>query len=121
MDEMNGRELKLGRDWRVIVEAQAKSGQTASSFCREHGIGYHNFLYHRVQINQANNPVVAMKRESRLVPMTREGSFLPIKLEGGSGIRLRFPGGLVVESEGLPASGWVVEVARRWNNEGESC
>jgi hypothetical protein len=121
MDQMNGRELKPGRDWRVIVEAQVKSGQTAAGFCREHGIGYTNFLYHRDKLQKTNRPEVAMKRASRLVPMTRQGSFLPIKLEGGSGIRLRFPGGLVVESEELPATAWVVEVARRWNSEEASC
>lgn len=120
MDRTNGREVKLRREWRGIVEAQARSGKTAAVFCRGHEIPYTNFLYHRRKLQKSNQPEVSKAQGPGLMPLDRPGSFMPVKIEGFGSIRLRFPGGLVVESDGLPPAGWVVELARHWSGEGES-
>jgi hypothetical protein len=120
MDNRDKEVAKAKRDWIAIVEAQARSQKTAADFCREQGITYHTFLYHRWKIQKMSRQGLAIARSTSLAPITRNGGFLPIRVEGGSSIRLRFPSGVVVESEALPAAAWVVELAQRWNGEGES-
>ncbi len=116
----NDRAVGVDRDWVGIVAAQAQWDGSMASFCRARSIPYNTFLYHRARIQKNRNRSLLPKESSSLVPLTRERGFIPIRVEGGGGIRLRFPGGLVVESEGLPLAGWVVEIAQRWNGEGES-
>ena len=113
---------RVDRDWVGIVEAQGQWGGSMASFCRAQSIPYNTFLYHRARIHKLRNRRLLPKGSGALVPLTRERSFVPIRVEGSAGIRVRFPGGLVVESEVLPPAGWVVEVAQYWQGEGElSC
>jgi hypothetical protein len=116
----SGREASVERDWVGIVAAQEKWDGSMASFCRARSISYNTFLYHRARIHKLRNRRVLPKGSGALVPLTRERGFIPIRVEGANAIRLRFPGGLVLESEVLPPAGWVVEVAQRWNGEGES-
>ena len=114
MDKMDGRVTRLERDWQGIVEAQARSRQSAAGFCREHGISYHLFLYHRRKIQKKSSRSLAIAGAGGTTPAARARGFIPIRVEGGCGIRLHFPRGLVLESGQLPPAGWVVEVAERW-------
>lgn len=107
-------------DWAGIVAAQEKWGGSVASFCRAQSIPYSTYLYRRAKIHKMRNRGLLPKGSGALVPLAQGRSFVPIRVEGTGGIRLRFPGGLVVESEVLPAAGWVVEVAQRWNGKGES-
>lgn len=120
MSKGNERRGRVDWEWVGIVAAQEKWGGSMASFCRARSISYNTFLYHRARIHKIRNRRLLLKGSGALVPLTRERGFIPIRVEGASGIRLRFPGGVVVESEGLPPAGWVVEMARRWNGAGET-
>jgi hypothetical protein len=114
MEKMDGDEVGAGRDWAGIVEAQGRSQQSAVGFCRVHGIAYHTFLYHRRKAQKVSGQSLTIARSAGVRPGARQGGFIPVRVERGYGVRLQFPGGVVLESDGLPAAAWVVEVAGRW-------
>lgn len=115
MDKMNGGVVSLERDWEGIVEAQARSQQSAVVFCREHGIAYHTFLYHRKKVQRMSGRSLTMAGSVGVISTGGQRGFIPMRVERGSGIRLHFPRGLMLESDQLPTAAWVVEIARRWN------
>jgi hypothetical protein len=120
MDKADERVVRLEREWRGIIEAQARSQRSAAGFCREHGITYHAFLYHRRKIQKKSGQSVAIAEPAGVIPAGR--GFIPVRVERGCGIRLHLPGGLLLESDQLPAAAWVVEVAGRWGMaKGGSC
>lgn len=122
MEKMDRGEERVGRNWPAIVEAQARSPQSAAGFCREQGIPYSTFLYHRKKIRKMPGRSLAIAGSTGFIPEARQRGFIPIRVEGGSGIRFRFPGGLLLESDQLPSAAWVVEVAGRWGMaKGGSC
>jgi len=112
-------EKRSRAEWAAIMATQEASGKSGAGFCREQGISYKQFLYRR-RVLAKNYSSSAMERSSRGV--TVSGRFIPIHVNDSSGVRLRFPMGLVLESDRVPAPAWVVEVARRWaHGEGSSC
>lgn len=118
MDRATGRVVRSEADWRAVVEECEKSRQPASRFCTEQGIAYGCFLYHRGKILKKKSRPLAMSPSARSVPVCRPRGFIPVRVEESCGIRIRFPRGLVLESDQLPSAAWVVEVARRWLVEG---
>lgn len=112
------RVVPSGEEWAAIVREQAGSHQSAADFCRNHGITYSTFLYHRDKILKKKALVL---RQSGAVPAVRSKGFIPITIEGRGGLRLRFPRGLVVESDGLPEASWLMEVVHLWTQEEGSC
>jgi hypothetical protein len=112
-----GRVTRSKPEWAAIIEEQERSGESAAGFCRERAIRYSQFLYRRKTLSK--------KRQSLTMPgsprgVSVPGSFIPIRVEAGTSIRLRFPMGLVLESDHLPSAAWVVELARLWVNREDS-
>ena len=104
-------EKRSKAEWAAILEAQEKAGESASRFCNEQGISYKQFLYRRRVFKKSHRPAMTTA-SSRSVMVS--GGFIPIHVNEGASIRLRFPMGLVLESDRVPSAAWVVEVARRW-------
>lgn len=122
MEKAAGGTLELRKDWKAIVGAQARSQQTAADFCRTHGVIYSTFLYHRGKILKKQGLALVAARLVGAVPVTPQRGFIPVRVEGSCGLRLRFPRGLVMESDRLPPAAWVAEVAARWIGDEEgSC
>lgn len=118
MEKAVGRVVRSEEEWKAIIEAQERSHRSAAGFCREHDIVYGHFLYHRRKLHRNGDDVLAIARSAGIMPAARPGGFIPIKIEGCHGLRLRFPMGLVLESDQLLSAAWVVDVARRWTGEG---
>lgn len=110
-------------EWDAIFEAQKASHQTAARYCREQGIDYKQFLYLRKKDQRRQSTQSLMIAGSAGIASTvRQRGFMKVMVEKSCGIRLRFPRGLVVESDSLLPAMWVTEVARRWICEGnEPC
>lgn len=107
----SGRGVRLRAEWAAVIEAQERSCRSAKSYCVEQGISYSNFLYHR---RNHRERLQGISGSSRAVSVS--GGFIPIHVNESAGIRLRFPMGLVLESDRIPSAAWVVEVARRWTD-----
>ncbi len=114
-------------EWQGLIEEYVRRGHTMSSFCRERGIVYKDFLYHRSKILKKSSDRLSETRCAGLVPsrgvgslpvaMRRQGAFMPVHVVAESrGVRLKFARGLVLESDELPDATWLVEVALRWND-----
>jgi hypothetical protein len=101
-------------EWQAILEAQERSGESAAGFCRGQGIGYKQFLYRRRTIRPRSEGRHELALSRRAVSRARSGAFLPIQPVESGGIRLRFPMGLILESDRIPPPGWVVEIAAEW-------
>lgn len=114
MDKLDGDEVRSGREWERIVEAQARSQQTAAGFCRDHGIAYHTFLYHRKKIQEMSGRSLTIAGSAGINPDGRQRGFVPVRVERSCGIRIHFPGGVFLESDQAPGAGWLVEVVNRW-------
>ncbi len=56
-------------DWEALIQAQAESGMTAATFCREQGINAKYFSLRRRQLSAAPE-----KQVSRFVPVSVERS-----------------------------------------------
>lgn len=121
MDPEIGEVVMSRDDWVAIIQEQARSGRTAAGFCRDRGITYTNFLYHRGKILRKRGQSPAPTESGSAVSLVRSKGFIPIRIGGRCGIRLCFPRGLVVESDQLPEAAWLVEVAERWIGEKKSC
>ena len=118
MNPSKPKQAKPARDWRVLIQTQISSGQSAADFCREQGIAYTTFLYHRDRLKKANPPKTnppPSANSAKAVSITPPGAFVPITVEGNphGQTRLCFPGGLIVESSVLPSSTWILEIAQR--------
>ena len=125
---MEGAAKKASRtreEWQGLIEEYVKRGHTMSSFCRERGIEYKDFLYHRGNILKKSSDRLSERRCAGLVPrrgvgsvaIQRHGAFKPVHVVAESrGVRLKFARGLVLESDELPDATWLVEVALRWND-----
>lgn len=114
MGRVPGRVVRLEAEWKAIFEAQGISKRSAAGFCREQGIDYKQFLYHRRKLRTGSMKAQTVSRSCGVIPVSLGQSFIPVRVEESCGMRLRFPGGLVLESERIPPAAWVVEVARRW-------
>jgi len=117
MDEAICKVVRTESDWAALVEACRKSGQSAAVFCRGQGVGYSLFLYHRSKILK-NRCVGIVSRQGHGSLAVRRSVFMPVHVSESMGVRLKFPRGLVVESNELPEAAWLVEVALRWNDLG---
>jgi hypothetical protein len=111
MEMVAGRVVRLAGEWNAIIEEHERSHRSAAEFCRERGIAYTQFLYQRRKLLGKCSRSLAITR-SATPPRAR--GFVPIRVDATSGIRIRFPMGLVLESDELPSAVWVAEVARRW-------
>ena len=146
MDDVSSRVVRSRVEWAAVIEAQERSGESALQFCRERGIDRNQFFYRRKVLKKsdqssAKRPPFGVAVSSR--EMSVPGGFIPIHVEEGASttppsiqrfgtapaftnseercsVRLRFPMGLVLESERVPSAAWVVEVARRWADGEES-
>ncbi len=108
-------EKRSKAEWAALIEAQERSHRSVKAYCVEQGISYSSFLYHR---RNHRERVQGIKGSSRM----SVSGFIPIHINESSSVRLRFPMGLVLESDRVPAAAWVVEVARRWaHGEDSSC
>lgn len=114
MDKVAGKVVRTVADWAELVRACERSGQSAAGFCRGQGIAYPLFLYHRRKMLKIRSGIRSVARVGAYTPATRSGGFIPVRIEGVSGMRLKFPMGLVLESEQILPASWVVEMARRW-------
>ena len=107
-----GQAVRSRAEWVAILEKQERSGKTMAGFCREQSIGYFQFLYRRKTLRKSN-PSLGMTESSQ------SGSrFIPIKVEEGTSFRLRFPMGLVLESDRIPPAEWIVDIATAWTIRG---
>ena len=82
-------------DWEALIQAQAESGMTAATFCREQGINAKYFSLRRRQLSAASEKQVS--------------SFVPVSVERsghGEKIIVRYAGSATLE---LP-----VGVEPRW-------
>lgn len=117
MNDVSSRVVRSRAEWTAVIKAQEKSGESALRFCRERGIDRNQFFYRRKVLKKSDQsstkqPHFGVAVSSR--GMSVSGGFIPIHVEEGAGVRLRFPMGLVLESDRVPSAAWVVEVARRW-------
>jgi hypothetical protein len=106
----SGKAVRSRAEWAAVVEAQERSGESAARFCPEQSLCYSQFLYRRKALKKRSQSL-AMSGSLRGVSVS---GFIPVKVEEGGGVRLRFPQGPVLESDRLPSAAWLVEVARRW-------
>ncbi|MFH0798944.1 MAG: hypothetical protein V2A66_02040 [Pseudomonadota bacterium] len=114
MEKVTGRVMRSEAEWKAIFEAQRISNRSAAGFCREHGIDYGHFLYHRRKILTDDGLALAVLRSGGVVPAVRDRGFIPIRVEDPCGMRLRFPRGLILEADRIPPAAWVAELAARW-------
>lgn len=104
-------------EWDAILKAQAGSHLPAARFCRERDINYKQFLYVRNMTRKKNIRSLVVARSSGLA---RPRGFIPVSVMGAGGsVRVRFPRGLTLESDELPPTAWVIEVARCLVGEGD--
>jgi hypothetical protein len=101
-------------EWEAIFKAQDESPLSVKGFCREQGIDYKQFLYYRSNIRTRAMKALAVSKPTGIMPTTRERSFIPVRVDGNRGVRLRFSHGMVLESDSLPPPAWIAEVALRW-------
>ncbi len=119
LENLSSRAVRSRAEWAAVIEAQERSGASGVRFCREQGIVYNQFLYRR-RVFKKSNRSLAMAVSSRGKSVS--GGFIPVHVGEGTGVRLRFPMGLILESDQFPSAAWVVEVARRWTDgEGSPC
>lgn len=104
---------RLASEWAAIFEAQSRSGRSAAKYCRDEGIPYKQYLYIRKKERQSKMSL-AIAASEPVVPAIRNRGFVPVMIERGSLMRVKFPRGMVVESEGILPASWVVEAAERW-------
>lgn len=114
MEKVTSRVVRSEAEWKAIFEAQKISKRSMAGFCRDHDIDYKQFLYHRRKILTYEDQSLAVSKSSEVMSADREHGFIPIRVEGLSSMRLRFPRGLVLEADRIPSASWVVEVAKRW-------
>lgn len=105
-------------EWAAIFEAQRGSGKSAAKYCRDEGIPYKQYLYIRKKERQAKMSL-AIAASEPVVPAVRNRGFMPVIMERGSLMRIKFPRGMVVESDGILPASWVAETAERWLRMGE--
>jgi len=120
MNEVKSKVVRTGGDWLALVGACAKSGESAAVFCRGGGVSYPLFLYHRGKILKKRGEIAPSRGLGILATAGRRRAFIPVQVSEGRGVRLKFPRGLVLESNELPNASWLVEVALRWNDLGGS-
>jgi hypothetical protein len=101
-------------EWSAIFDAQAGSGRSASKYCREHEISYKQFLYCRRKVRNGHKAQSLTIAEAGSRSVLRREGFVPVAVKQGPAMKLKFPRGLVVESDGMLSASWVVEAAERW-------
>ena len=89
------------KDWKALVEAQAASGQTATAFCREHGINAKYFSTRRRALIEA-----PLQGKSKFSPVT-----LPA-MQGGSELRVECAGGVVLRLPSSVEPLWLAKLLR---------
>lgn len=114
MENVTGRVVRSEAEWKAVFEARGASKRSAAGFCREHGIDYNQFLYHRRKYLTDGGLALVVSRSGGAVSVARGRGFIPIRVEESCGMRLRFPRGLVLEADRIPSAAWVVDVAARW-------
>ena len=112
---------RTGVEWQAVIEAQARSQSSAACFCRKQGIDYRQFLYHCNNIRKKAGGRLAITVPATAASIARQRGFVPIRVAGAGGLRLRFSRGLTLESDELPPASWIAEVALCWENGGAPC
>lgn len=121
------RAVRSRAEWAAIIGEQERSGDSARSFCREQAICYKQFLYRRRTLKKsglslAKQPPFGVAMAGSFRAMSISGRFTPLQVEESASVRLRFPKGLILETDCVPSAAWVVEVAKRWaGGEGSPC
>lgn len=118
MEQTAKRDKRTAAEWAAVFKVQAGSGISAARFCREQGIDYKRFLYHRNKNRKESMGHMAMTVSSAAVSVARQRGFIPVKVERCCSARFLFPRGLVLESDGLFPAAWVAEVAQCWIGKG---
>lgn len=120
MDKMTGKVVRTEADWAALVDACERAGQSAAVFCKGQGVSYSLFLYYRRKILKKRFDVQSIARLAVGAPIPRAVSFIPVRIESRAGMRLKFPMGLVLESDEILPASWVAEVTLRWTGAGGS-
>ena len=115
MEKKTRWEVRPAAEWEAIFKAQEGSHLSAAKFCREHGIDYKQFLYNRSRIRKKEMGHLAMTVSASADGIARRRGFIPISVAGGGSVRVCFPRGLMLESDGFPPAAWIAEVALCWN------
>ena len=92
--------------WSEHISRQAISNQSASKYCREQGIHYKQFLYHR-----------AKSRKNELSILTKSNkksdSFIPVKIKENSSIKMFVSENVYFEMQDMPSVDWILELMRK--------
>ncbi len=115
MEKKTRWDVRPAAEWELIFKAQEGSHLSAAKFCREHGIDYKQFLYHRNRIRKEEMGHLATTVSVAAATIARRRGFIPISVVGGGSVRVCFPRGLTLESDGFPPAAWIAEVALHWN------
>jgi hypothetical protein len=115
MEKVTVKVVRTEGDWLALVEACKKSGVSAAVFCRGQGVSYPLFLYHRSKILKKRGEILPSRGLGIFPTAGGRRAFIPVQVSEGRSVRLKFPRGLVLESNELPNASWLVEVAWRWN------
>lgn len=99
--------------WRAIVAAQGSAKQSAASYCRGQEINYNQFRYYRNKFRKELATQPGLTQSVFVTPVSRRKSFIPVCVEEGRGVRLKFPQGLILESDVLPPAAWLIKIALR--------
>jgi hypothetical protein len=79
--------------WQSLVDAQAKSGQSAKRFCEDHVVAYASFCGWRQRLGQhPDDTVTPLIDLTALMSQSRSGSW-HIELDLGGGIKLNLSQG----------------------------
>lgn len=89
-------------DWPALLKAFEATGQSAASFCREHGIKYGHFLYRRRRL-----------KAHRSKPRR---AFVAVRAESSSSFKITLPHGLLIECHKLPEPHWLKTVLQELKN-----
>lgn len=106
-------ERRTAVEWAAIFAARSRSGKSAAEYCREQDIPYKQYLYFRRKESQSNLSLSMPASEPAASAMRNRG-FIPVMIERGASMRVKFPRGMVVESDGILPASWIVDVASRW-------
>ena len=90
----------ISKFWQAHIEAQRSSGLSISRYCKEHGLKYHQFHYHKKQVC----------REQQSSPSL--GSFVPIKISAPKPITVELASGHKISFDSTLDGRWLAEFMR---------
>jgi transposase-like protein len=69
--------------WKELIAAHGRSGQSATEFCRERGIKDKRFFYWRTKLQEDSGA------EGRFVSVGSSSELIAVELPGGKAIKVR--------------------------------